>query len=128
MARQTASTGNIWEKAIGFSRAVRVGNMVFTAGTIAADSSGEIHGGDCYEQCVYIIEKLRGVLRELDCELDSVVRVVCYLTDLADADGFTRAHCEFFGAIRPAATCIQVAGLFGKGARVELELTAVIEG
>jgi enamine deaminase RidA (YjgF/YER057c/UK114 family) len=54
-----------------------------------------------------------------------VVRVVCYLVDLADSDDFTRAHSEYFGEILPAATCVAVKQLFGTGARVEIELTAV---
>jgi len=124
--RSHYSTGNPWERQIGFSRAVRVGNIVLTAGTIASDEQGIIQGDTCYEQCCYILLKLEGVLREAGSELSHVVRVVCYLVDLADANGFTQAHLEFFGEIRPATTCVQVAGLFGEGARVEIELTAVV--
>jgi enamine deaminase RidA (YjgF/YER057c/UK114 family) len=124
--RSHYSTGNPWERQIGFSRAVRVGNIVLTAGTIASDENGVIQGSTCYEQCCYILRKLDGVLREAGSELSHVVRVVCYLTDLGDSDGFTQAHREFFGEILPATTCLQVAGLFGEGARVEIELTAVV--
>lgn len=124
--RTRYSTNNPWEHRIGFSRAVRAGNLVFTAGTIAADEQGLVHGASCYSQCRYILDKLSGVLREAGSDLKHVVRVVCYLVDLADGDEFTRAHHEYFSEIRPATTCIGVSELFGDGARVELELTAIV--
>jgi len=123
--RQHISTGNPWERAIGFSRAVRVGPFVFTAGTIASDEQGVIQGADCYEQCCYILDKLAGVLKSAGSDLSHVVRVVCYLTDLADSDGFTRAHSEYFAAVKPATTCVAVRELFGDGSVVEIELTAI---
>lgn len=124
--RRHFTTGNPWERRIGFSRAVRVGNLVFTAGTIASDADGRIQGADCYQQCCYILQKLAGVLGEAGSDICHVVRVVCYLIDLSDSEGFTRAHSEWFGEIRPATTCVAVKQLFGDGARVEIELTAVI--
>lgn len=124
--RSYYSTGNPWERRIGFSRAVRVGNLVVTAGTIASDTEGRVQGATCYEQCCYILEKLSGVLREAGSDLSHVVRVVCYLVDLADGEDFTRAHREWLGEIRPATTCVGIKQLFGDGARVEIELTAVI--
>ena len=120
-------TGNIWEEAVGFSRAVRIGDVIFTAGTVAADGAGAIHGKDAYEQCIYIFDKLNRALAALGGSLSDVVKVTCFLRDLADADGFTLAHFEAFGHIRPVATCVAVAGLFGAGARVEIELVAVVE-
>ena len=124
--RSHYSTGNPWERRIGFSRAVRVGNLVVTAGTIASDAEGRVQGATCYEQCCYILGKLAGVLREAGSDISHVVRAVCYLVDLADGEDFTRAHREWLGEIRPATTCIGVSQLFGDGARVEIELTAVI--
>lgn len=124
--RQHFSTGNPWEREIGFSRAVRVGDVVYTAGTVASDENGVIHGSDCYEQCCYILEKLSRVLEQAGSSLRDVVRVRCYLTGLEHAPGFTRAHAQYFGRIKPAATCVAVAGLFGDGAVVEMELTAVV--
>jgi len=124
--RRHFTTGNPWERKIGFSRAVRVGNLVFTAGTIAADEEGRIHGADTFEQCCYILEKLAGVLDEAGSSLSDVVRVVCYLVDLADGDHFTRAHSQYFGSIKPATTCLAVKELFGEGSLVEIELTAVV--
>jgi len=123
--RQRISTGNPWERSIGFSRAVRVGPFVLTAGTIASDEHGVIQGESCYEQCCYILDKLAGVLKQAGSDLAYVVRVVCYLVDLADSEDFTRAHSEYFGEIKPATTCLAVKELFGQEARVEIELTAI---
>lgn len=124
--RQLFTTGNPWEQSVGFSRAVRVGNTVYTAGTIASDAAGRIIGETCHAQCCYILDKLGAVLLEAGSDLSHVVKVVCYLTDLSHSADFTRAHYEYFTAIRPATTCVAVSGLFGDGAVVELELTAVI--
>jgi enamine deaminase RidA (YjgF/YER057c/UK114 family) len=120
------STGNPWERQIGFSRAVRVGNLIFMAGTIAADEDGVVHGQTCYEQLCYIFDKLARVLREAGSDITHVVRVVCYLTDLYDSEDFTRAHAEYFGTIRPATTCLEVSALISEDALAEIELTAVI--
>lgn len=123
--RERFTTGNPWERSVGFSRAVRVGPFVLTAGTVASDEQGVIHGESCYEQCCYILDKLSGVLKRAGSDLGHVVRVVCYLVDLADSEDFTRAHHEYFGEIRPAATCVAVKQLFGEGSRAEIELTAI---
>lgn len=121
------STGSVWETAAGYSRAIRVGNTIFTAGTVAADESGKIHGENCYEQCKYIFEKLSKALEALGGSLSGTVKTTCFLLDLGDAEDFMRAHSETFGDILPAATCVKVAGLFGDGTLAEIELTAIVE-
>jgi enamine deaminase RidA (YjgF/YER057c/UK114 family) len=124
--RERYSTGNPWERSVGFSRALRVGTTVYTAGTLASDAEGNIHGADCYAQCCYIFEKLRGVLEQAGSSLDHVVKSKAYILSTDDADGFGRAHFEYLGQVRPAATCVLCAGLFHPAARVEIELVAVI--
>lgn len=120
------TTGNVWESEAGYSRAVRSGDFIFTSGTVAADETGKIHGGSCYEQCIYIFEKLSKALEALGGSLSWTVKTTCYLHDLNNAEGFIRAHSEVFGDIRPAATCIEVAGLFGR-ALAEIEIVAVVQ-
>ena len=120
-------TGNVWEESAGYSRAVRAGNLIFTAGTVASDETGKIHGSNCYEQCVYIFSKLEKALAALGAKLTGAVKTTCYLVNLDDADGFMRAHAEVFAKIRPAATCVQVGALFGEGALAEIELIAVVD-
>jgi enamine deaminase RidA (YjgF/YER057c/UK114 family) len=124
--RSHYSTGNPYERSVGFSRAIRVGNTVYTAGTIAVDAEGNIMGEDCYAQCCYIFDKLAGVLKEAGAELAHVVKVVACIVFADDADGFSRAHFKYLGLVKPAATCVIVSGLFHPAARVEIELTAVI--
>lgn len=115
------STGNPWERAVGFSRAVKANGFVFVAGTIASDEHGVIHGNGCYEQCAYIFRKIEGVIGPLD----RVVRCVAYLVNLDDEAEFARAHKEFLGAAAPATTCVVVQKLFGNGSLVEIELTSL---
>ena len=118
MEVKRASTGNPWEREIGFSRAVRIGHMIYTAGTIASDEDGTIQGDSCYEQCKYILGKLDGVLRKLGGSLETVVKVSCYLVSLEHSGEFSRAHAEVFGDVRPATTSVEVSGLFGDGSLV----------
>ncbi len=125
MSIQHYSTGNPWERAVGFSRALRVGDLVYTAGTIASDQEGNIQGQTCYEQAVYILRKLEGVLEEAGSSLTRVIKCVAYLTRIEDEPDFTRAHCELLGPARPVTTCVVVQRLFGEGSLVELELTAL---
>ena len=122
---QRVHTGTPWEEQVGFSRVVRAGNMVWTAGTVAADDSGGIHGADCYEQCCYIFEKLNAAMAQVGSNLDHVVKVVCFITGLNHADGFTRAHKQFLGHVQPVCTCVVIEALFG-GALAEIEITALI--
>lgn len=126
--KQHFSTGNPWERGVGFSRAVRIGNLVETAGTVAADKDGVIQGETCYQQCCYILDMLGGILKQAGSDLDQVYKVTCYLVDLDDADDFSRAHAEYLGPYKPATTCVAVNGLFGEGAKVEIQLTATAGG
>jgi len=119
--------GSPWEARVGFCRALRAGNLVFTAGTLAADAEGRIQGADCYEQCCYIFRRLDHAMREVGGSLASVIKVTAYLSDLRHSEGFMRAHKEFLGAVQPVATAVQVAGLFSPEAFVEIELVALAE-
>jgi enamine deaminase RidA (YjgF/YER057c/UK114 family) len=125
MQIQRIRTGTPWEEQVGFSRVVRAGNLVWTAGTVAADNEGVIHGSDCYAQCNYIFEKLARTMSQAGSSLDDAVKVTCYITELEHADGFTRAHKQFLGHVAPACTCVVVDALFG-GALAEIEIVAVV--
>jgi enamine deaminase RidA (YjgF/YER057c/UK114 family) len=129
VARQLISSGGPWEEAVGYSRAVRVGNQVFIAGTTAAESDGTISGGrDGYlqaQRCFEIIEK---ALLEAGASLSDVVRTRMFVTDISRWQEFGRAHGEAFGGIRPAATLVEVARLIDSEILIEVEADAVIEG
>ena len=122
-SRRLISSGFPVEEQVGYSRAVRVGNLVFVAGTIAR---GEDLHADAYRQTKAILEIAGAALREAGAGFEQVVRTTIYVTDLADAEFVGRAHGEAFGAIRPASAMVQVVGLF-HGAKVEIEFTAAVE-
>jgi enamine deaminase RidA (YjgF/YER057c/UK114 family) len=124
--RIRVSTGTPWETLAGFSRAVRFGTQVWVAGTTASDAEGNLQGGeDAYHQARYILTKIAAALGEAGAGLEDVVRTRIYVARLEDWREVARAHGEVFGAIRPANTLVQVAGLI-EGRLVEIEADAVI--
>ena len=125
--RQNISSGAPWEKTVGYSRAVRVNNLVMVAGTVASDAEGRVQGKDSYDQCRYIFEKVERALREAGAEFKHVVRTRTFLTDAKHLAGFQKAHGEIFADIRPAATAVIVKELIGPEFFVEIEVDAVVE-
>jgi enamine deaminase RidA (YjgF/YER057c/UK114 family) len=129
MERQLISSGSPWEPKVGYSRAVRVGNMVFVAGTIAADEQGLLQGpGDAYAQTKYAIQKIERALAQAGAGLKDVVRTRLFVRDIDDFEAVARAHGEFFTAIRPASSMIEVGRFTLAGALIEIEMDAVIGG
>ncbi|MGF1597572.1 MAG: RidA family protein [Acidimicrobiales bacterium] len=128
MTRQLISSGGPWEAVAGYSRAVRVGDRIEVAGTVAVGPDGAIFApGDAYEQTRHIFATIERALIEAGAALTDVVRTRAFITDLDQADGFTRAHGEIFAAIRPAATLVGVTGLLGDGSVIEIEAVAIID-
>ena len=124
--RLRVSSGTPWEGMAGYSRAVRVGTSVWVSGTTASDADGNLKGGqDAYQQARYILAKIEAALSEAGATLGDVVRTRVYVARLEDWREVARAHGEVFGAIRPANTLVQVAGLI-EGRLVEIEADAVI--
>ncbi|OLV19138.1 translation initiation inhibitor, yjgF family [Deinococcus marmoris] len=111
---------------MGYSRVVRVGNVVHVAGTTAT-VDGEVVGvDDAYEQTRVVLGIIRGALEEAGATLDNVVRTRIFVTDISRWEEVGRAHGEVFGAIRPAATMVQVAALIDPQHLVEIEVEAII--
>lgn len=126
--RQLISSGTIWEKLAGYSRAVRVGPFVSVSGTTATNDDGELVGpNDAYAQTIFIIEKIERALREAGASLDDVTRTRIYLSNADDWEAVSRAHAVFFSERRPANTLIAVGGIIGDGYLVEIEADAIIE-
>lgn len=126
--RQQASSGTPWEAAVGYSRAVRVDNMVFVCGTTASDEQGRtVAPGDAYEQARYALAKIAAALREVGAELSDVVRTRMFVTDIRRWEEIGRAHQEFFGSVRPAATMVEVQALINPDHLVEIEADACLE-
>lgn len=126
--RQNISSGSPFEKPIGFSRAVRIGNLIAVSGTapIAPDGT-TAHPGNLYEQtkaCLTIIQK---AIEEADGKLENVIRTRVMLTDISRWREAARAHGEFFSGIRPASTFMEVKGLIDPEWLVEIEADCVID-
>ncbi|MBZ9714154.1 RidA family protein [Deinococcus multiflagellatus] len=124
--RQNISSGSPWETQVGYSRAVRVGNMVQVAGTTAT-VNGEVVGiGDPAEQTRAILGIIRRALEAAGARLEDVTRTRIYVTDIARWAEVGAAHGEVFGDIRPATTMVQVAALIDPLHLVEIEAEAII--
>ncbi len=124
--RQNISSGSPWEAQVGYSRAVRVGNVVQVAGTTAT-VNGEVVGiGDPAEQTRVILAIIRRALETAGARLEDVTRTRIYVTDIARWAEVGAAHGEVFGDIRPATTMVQVAALIDPLHLVEIEAEAII--
>lgn len=127
MQRQLISSGAPWEATIGYSRAVRVGNVVEVAGTTAMTGSEVVGEGDAYVQTVRVLAIIGEALRRAGAGFPDVVRTRIFVTDIVrDQEAVGRAHGEVFGAIRPAATMVQVGALIDPRLLVEIEASAII--
>ena len=125
--RQLVSSGSPYEKPIGFSRAVRVGNMVFVSGSAPVSADGKNVGvGDAGAQARRCLEIIATALQEAGAEMRHVVRTRMFITDVSVWEDVGRAHGEVFGDVRPAATMAVVSGLLDPEWLVEIEADALI--
>jgi len=124
--RQNISSGAQWEDVVGYSRAVRVGNIVEVAGTTAVDGDQVMFPYDAYHQTQYILLKVQQALEDAGASIKDVVRTRMFVTDIDDWEAIGKAHGEVFAAIKPAATMLEVSRLIRPELVIEIEVTAII--
>jgi enamine deaminase RidA (YjgF/YER057c/UK114 family) len=120
------SSGAPWENIVGYSRAVKAGNVIEISGTTAVDGQTIVGKGDVYQQAVFIFRKIEKILIEEGSSLTDVVRTRMFLTDISKWEQVAKAHLLFFKEIKPATTMVEVSRLIDKELLIEIEVTAVV--
>lgn len=121
------SSGTHWETVVGYSRALKIGDIIEVAGTTAVEDNEIIGINDAYAQTVFIIRKIQKALKELDADLKDVIRTRLYVSDISRWEEIGRAHGQFFKDIKPASTMVEVSSLVNPNMLVEIEATAIVK-
>jgi enamine deaminase RidA (YjgF/YER057c/UK114 family) len=124
--RINISSGSPWEDVVGYSRAVKVGNIIEVAGTTAMDGDTLIGKGDVYAQAKFIFEKIEKILKQAGSSMKDVVRTRIFVTNITDWELVGKVHAEFFKNIKPVATMVEVNKLISDDLLIEIEITAII--
>jgi len=125
--RLNISSGAKWEDIVGYSRAVKIGNIIEVAGTTAVDEDGQVVGlNDPYEQTRFALAKIEKALAQAGATMQDVVRTRMFVTNISQWEEIGRAHGLYFKEIKPAATMVEVKSLISPELLVEIEVTAVI--
>lgn len=127
-SRINYASGSKWEDIVGYSRMVKMGNIIEVTGTVAANENGEVVGkNDAFEQTKYIIKKIETYLARAGASLKDVVRTRMFVTDISRWEEYGRAHGEAFSTIKPCTSMIGVSALIEADYLIEIEATAILE-
>ena len=127
LIRENFSSSAPLEDKIGYSRAVRIGNMVFVGGTTTTTPEGVVEAeGDAYLQTKIILQKIEQALIKAGAKLSQVYRVRIYVTDIARSQEYMQAYAEFFKEIKPVTILAEVSALARPAHLVEIEAEAMI--
>lgn len=125
--RTKTGSGSPWEDIVGYSRVVRVGNIIEVAGTTAMDGDKLVGKGDMFKQTAFILKKIEQSLLEVGVTLSDVVRTRMFITDISRWQEAGKAHGEFFKEIKPVSTMVEVSRLINSEMLIEIEATAIID-
>ena len=125
--RINISSGARWEPIVGYSRAVRIGNIIEVAGTTASEGDEVIGINDSYGQTVFILKKIEKALIEAGASMKDVIRTRIFTTDISRWESIAKAHGEFFSEIRPDTTMVEVKALIDPALLVEIEASAIVQ-
>ena len=127
-SRTNYASGSKWEDIVGYSRMVKMGNVIEVTGTVAVNEAGEVVGkNNAFEQTKFIIQKIETNLARAGATLKDVVRTRMFVTDISQWEDYGRAHGEAFGKIKPCTSMIGVAALIEPDYLIEIEATAILE-
>jgi enamine deaminase RidA (YjgF/YER057c/UK114 family) len=126
--RTNYSSGAVWEDLVGYSRAVKIGNLVEVSGTVAANETGTVVGrDDAYQQTLFILQKIEKALQNAGASMEHVVRTRMFVTDISRFESYARAHGEVFKNIRPCTSMYEIKALVAPEYLIEIEATAIIQ-
>lgn len=128
MSRKNVAYGQPLEREIGFSRAVRIGNIIAVSGTAPIAKDGSVHSiGDVYGQARRCLEIIKDVIEQAGGDLEHVIRTRIFLKDMKRWREAARAHGEYFSGIQPACTVVEVSEFVNSEWLVEIEADAVLD-
>jgi len=125
--RTNLSSGAKWEDIVGYSRAVKIGNIIEVSGTTAIDEENNIVGiNNVYDQTIFILKKIQNALEKLGASFENVIRTRMYVCNIEDWELIGKAHGEYFSGIKPATTMVEVSKLIDSRLLIEIEVSAII--